>query len=298
MTAHRVAFPLFGALLLAGAAQAQGTSGPRVADSAVGYIDSAIPGDVFRFRFDASYDDTRPTRADFLYPKGGPGGPGLPQPETRVDFQELSSYLEWAASDRVSVFLNVPVRLINPEVNADHGGLSDIDFGFKYAFSRSEDRVLTFQFRTYTPTGDSRDGLGTNHATLEPGLLCYERLSDRLALESELRLWTPLGGTDFAGDIIRYGIGLHYDLYRGSRVTFTPVAEFVGWTLLDGKETVVPPSGVAFVQDASGETIFNAKLGFFIKFGDRADVYAGYGAPLTGDRWYDDTFRVQFRLFY
>jgi hypothetical protein len=298
MSAHRVPLPLFGALLLAGAVQAQGTSGPRVADSAVGYIDSAIPGDVFRFRFDASYDDTRPTRGDFLYPKGGPAGPGLPLPDTNVDFQELSAYLEWATSDRTSVFLNVPVRFINPLVNADHSGLSDIDFGIKYAFSRSDERVWTFQFRTYTPTGDAKDGLGTNHVTLEPALLCYDRLGDRLALESELRLWTPVGGTDFAGDIVRYGIGVHYDLYRGPRITLTPVVEFVGWTLLDGKEMVVPPSGVAFVQDASGETIFNAKVGFFIKFGDRADLYAGYGAPLTGDRWYDDTFRVQFRIFY
>jgi hypothetical protein len=298
MTAHQATLPLFGALLLVGTVQAQGTSGPRVADSAVGYIDSAIPGDVFRFRFDASYNDTRPTRADFLYPKGGPTGPGLPEPEPSVDFQELSAYLEWATSDRLSVFLDVPVRFINPELNADHSGLSDIDFGFKYALCRSEDRVFTFQFRTYTPTGDSKDGLGTNHVTLEPALLYYNRVADRLALESELRLWTPVGGTDFAGDIVRYGVGVHYELYRGSRLTVTPVAEFVGWTLLDGKETVVPPSGAVFVQDASGETIFNVKLGVFVKFGDRADVYAGYGAPVTGDRWYDDTFRVQFRIFY
>ena len=28
------------------------------------------------------------------------------------------------------------------------------------------------------------------------------------------------------------------------------------------------------------------------------DVYAGYGRPLTGDKWYENTFRVEFRLFY
>src|SRR5947209_1743766 len=84
------------------AARAQGTSGPRVSDSSVGYIDPAIPGDILRFRFDASFHDTRPTRAEFLYPKGAPLGPGLPEPEPRVDFQEISAYFEMAASERLS----------------------------------------------------------------------------------------------------------------------------------------------------------------------------------------------------
>lgn len=298
MATHRLFLSLFVAILVAHAAHAQGTSGPRVSDSSVGYIDSAITGDVFRFRFDAAYKDRRPTRAEFFYPRGGPAGPGLGEPEPSVDFQEFSAYLEKAVTGRLSAFIDVPVRFINPELNADHAGFSDLDAGFKFAFIQSEDRVATFQFRTYAPTGDSRRGLGTNHVSLEPAFLFYDRLTDRFGLESELRLWAPIGGTDFAGEIVRYGIGLHYDLFKTSRCTFTPVAEFVGWTLLDGKETVVPPSGVAFIHDAGGETILNAKLGMFVKFGDRADVYAGYGRPLTGDRWYENTFRLQFRLFY
>jgi hypothetical protein len=285
-------------VLMAGAARAQGTSGPRVSDSSVGYIDSAIPGDVFRFRFDAANNDRRPTRAEFFYPRGGPVGPGLPEPEPSVDFQELSAYVELATSDRLSAFINLPVRLINPDLNANHAGFADLDAGFKFAFIRSEDQVATFQFRTYAPTGDSHRGLGTNHVTVEPALLLYNKLADRLGVESELRLWTPIGGTDFAGEIVRYGIGLHYDLVKASQYTITPVAEFVGWTILDGKETVVPPSGAAFIHDAGGETILNAKLGVFLKLGDRADVYAGYGRPLTGDRWYENTVRLQFRLFY
>jgi hypothetical protein len=299
MATHGRVLSLFVIILLAGAAQGQGTIGPRVTDSSVGYIDSAIPGDVFRFRFDAAFKDHRPTRAEFFYPRGGPSGPGLHDPEPSVDFQELSAYLEMAVSDRFSAFVDVPARFIHPEVNPDHAGLSDLDAGFKFAFIQTEDWVATFQFRTYAPTGDSRLGLGTSHVSLEPALLSYNRLADRLGLESELRLWTPIGGTDFAGEIIRYGIGLHYDLFRTSHCTFTPVAEFVGWTVLDGKETVVPPSpGAAFIHEAGGETILNAKLGLRAKLGEWADVYAGYGRPLTGDRWYENIFRVQFRLFY
>jgi len=192
----------------------------------------------------------------------------------------------------------VPVRLLNPEVNRDHTGFSDLDAGFKYAFLYQDDLVATFQLRTYAPTGDSHRGLGTDHVSLEPALLLYSRLADRLALESELRLWVPVGGTNFAGEIIRYGVGLHYDVCRTTCYTVTPVIEFVGWTVLDGKESVVPPSGAAFVEDAAGQTIVNAKLGVRVKFGDRADFYSGYGQALTGNRWYADTVRVEFRLFY
>jgi hypothetical protein len=298
MTAQQWMASLVVVTVVASAAHAQGTSGPRVSDSSVGYIDPAIPGDVFRFRFDAAYNDRRPTRAEFFYPKGAPSGPGLPVPEPRVDYQELSAYLEMAASERLSGFINLPVRFLNPEVNANHAGFADLDAGFKFAFLQGDDQMATFQLRTYAPTGDSHRGLGTHHVSLEPALLLYNRLTDRLGLESEVRLWVPVGGTNFAGEIIRYGIGLHYDLCRTSHCTFTPVAELVGWTALDGKESVVPPSGIAFVHDAGGETIVNAKLGLRVKFGDRADLYSGYGRPLTGDRWYENILRVEFRLFY
>jgi hypothetical protein len=269
-----------------------------VSDSSVGYIDSAIPANLFRLRFDAAYNDREPTRAEFFYPRSAPLGPGLPVPEPRVNYQELSTYLEMLTTERLSVFVNLPARFLDPEVNPSHAGFSDLDAGFKFAFLQSEDQVTSFQLRTYAPTGDAHLGLGTRHVSLEPELLSYNRLTEKLGLETELRLWVPVGGTDFAGQIVRYGAGLHYDLYRISDCTLTPVVEFVGWTVLDGKESVVPPSGAPSVHDAGGETIINAKLGLRVKFGDRADVYGGYGRPLTGDRWYENIFRLEFRLFF
>jgi hypothetical protein len=298
MIVHRWIAALLVAALAWGSAHAQGTTGPTVSDSSVGYIDPAIPGNVFRFRFDAANEDRRPTRAEFFYPKGAPSGPGLPDPQPRVNFQELSAYLELAASERLSAFVNLPVRFLEPAKNGDHAGFSDLDAGFKFAFLRAEDQVATFQLRTYAPTGDSRRGLGTHHTSLEPAILLYERLSDRLGLESELRLWVPVGGTDFAGEIVRYGIGLHYDLFRTEHCTFTPVMEFIGWTVLDGKESGVLPSGGTFIEDAAGQTIINAKLGMRVKLEDWADFYVGYGRPLTGDRWYENIVRVELRLLF
>jgi hypothetical protein len=284
--------------LLPEIARAQGTGGPSSSDSRVGYIDNAIPGTMFRLRYDDSFNDRRPTRAEFLYPKGAPSGPGLPEPEPRVDFQELAAYLEYAPSERLSGFLELPVRFLHPAINADHAGFSDLSAGFKFALVREEDTVGTFQFRVFAPTGDSHRGLGTDHVSLEPAFLLYQRLTDRFTAESELRTWVPVGGTDFAGDIIRYGVGVSYDLCKVCNVQFAPVVEVVGWTVLDGKTSVVPPSGVAFVEDAGGQTIVNAKFGLRTKFGDHADLYAGYGHPLTGNRWYENTLRIELRLRY
>src|SRR5262249_3699537 len=140
--------------------------------------------------------------------------------------------------------------------------------------------------------------LGNNHVSLEPALLHYESLGERAALEGELRFWAPVGGTGFAGNIVRYGVGVHYDLAQTCQLKFTPVAELVGWTVLNGKESVVQAWGVPEVFQAAGDTIINAKLGVRVRFGDLADVYAGYGRPLTGDRWYENIWRVEFRLFF
>jgi hypothetical protein len=202
-----------------------------------------------------------------------------------------------AAGARLSGFVEVPYRFLNPEINANANGLADINASFKVALVDSRDLAATFQFRTYIPTGDAARGLGTNHVSLKPALLAYRRLGERLGLEGELRYLIPIGGTDFAGDLFRYGVGLSYDLPPARPLHLAPVAELVGWTVLSGKESVVSPAGVATVDSAAGDTIVNLKLGMRVK-GCGWDLYAGYGWPLTGDRWYDDIVRLEFRLWF
>ncbi len=271
--------------------------------SAVGYIDPAIPLTQFRLRLDAAYRDNRPDRAEFFYPKCGcfkiagldPRAPGPPLAETRVDYQDISSYFEFAPSKTFSGFVEIPVRFLNPEVNANTSGLADINAGFKWAFIYDEDTVATFQFRTYAPTGDAFKGLSTDHVSLEPAFLLFQRLTDRLNLEGELRDWIPIGGTDFAGNVIRYGVGLDYRLFKTGDFQVVPVAEFVGWTVLSGKEFANPP-GV--ILDAAGDTIVNVKVGARFWFGPHSDVYVGYGRALTGDVWYKDILRLEYRLVF
>jgi hypothetical protein len=291
--------------------------------SAAGYIDSAIPLTQFRLRFDSAYNDNRPDRADFFYPKCGcfkaagvdPNAPGPassvnPTAATRkVDYQELSSYLEIAVNPRLSGFAEVPVRWVDIAFspvngvgvpNDNHKGLSDVNFGFKYAALYTADTVLTFQLRVYSPTGDSTLGLGRNNWNLEPALLAYQRLGECFFLEAELRDFIPVASADdFAGNVLRYGVGLSCLVYNAPSFRVQPVTELVGWTVLSGQEGT--DSGA--VLKASGDTIVNAKFGLRLGFGQltqpgnvsKSDVYVGYGRALTGDVWYKDILRLEWR---
>jgi hypothetical protein len=159
--------------------------------------------------------------------------------------------------------------------------------------------------------------LGTGHYTLEPGLLLYRRLTERLVVQGEFMDWIPISAGSGAGSVLTYGGGIGYDLIQRPRFRFTPVAEVVGWTVLGGTEAVngtVPGTAVTtpagaqavlvngvfvpddhFFQSATGDTIVNLKLGVRSYFGDHSDLYVGYGRAVTGSRWYEDIFRLEYR---
>lgn len=279
--------------------EAQGISDvPTVRDSNVGYIDSALVGNQLRLRFDASYDNPRPSRAEFFYPQGGPFNPGPPRPNTKVDAQELTVSAEALLAEHLSGFVEVPERFIHPDVTDHAIGFSDLKAGCKYAFLERPDLVTTFQFRTYIPTGDGKRGLGTEHVSLEPALLVYKRFNERFGFEGELRDWVPIGGTAFAGNVVRYGVGVNAVLFQSEQFQVIPVLELVGWTVLGGRESV-PIAPLDFrIKDALGDTIVNAKFGVRLKIDGWGDLYSGYGQALTGDRWYANTFRLEWRLYF
>jgi hypothetical protein len=282
--------------------------GPTVSNSTVGYIDSAIPGNQIRIRFDAGYHNSVPNRGEFFYQRS-PESPG-DMAESNVSYQEFSAYVEAALNQQFSVFAEVPVRFLNPTVDENAKGIGDVNFGFKWAFLFEEDYVLTFQLRTYAPTGDGSNGLGNSHVTLEPALLGYYRLSDRLSTEGELRFWVPIthtpfvngsvsgGSADFDSDVIRYGIGVHYDVYRTERFVIAPVTEVVGWTFLNGKKTIALPDLTGVDLSASGDTIVNLKIGSRFKVPNLGDLYVGYGRSLTGERMYRDIIRAELRFVF
>lgn len=262
-----------------------------IRDSSVGYIDPAAPADQIRLRTDFGYNFRNPNRAEFFY------GKGLPRAERSVDFADQTLYLETTIGPCASLFVESGVRFLNPDRNDNTAGLGDTNVGFKYALYMDACSILTAQVRTYLPTGAESRGLGTGHVSVEPALLGFVRLSEDLGLAGEVRYWCPIDGTDFAGAVLRYGLGLRYDAVRTDDLLVAPTLEAIGWTVLDGRETQFQPNGTGLVRDVDQMTIVNLKAGVRVDVG-RAGMYVGYGRAVTGSKWYEDIVRVEFRWLY
>ncbi len=292
-----------------------------VSDSGVGYIDSAVLATQFRVRFDAGYNSIFADRVEFQYAKYN--DPGLPLVETAIDsHQELSAYVEWAPFELLSVFADVPLRWINPEINDNTGGLYDINAGAKLALYETDRSLLTAQLRTYIPTGDIDAGLSAGHVSLEPSLLCLTKLSRRLTLETEIRDWIPIdasttgpggsggggggggggmgpgGRREFGGNVLRWGAGLTYLACDSPGFTVSPVTELVGWHVFSGLKSDTAGQRISAQNDA----IVNAKFG--LRLGRKKcgldcrpsdTIFIGYGTALTDEIWYSDILRVEMR---
>lgn len=281
-------------------------SKPPVEGSTVGYIDDAIVGSQVRVRFDAAFGDDQFDMAEFLFAEsrynGGTAaglGPGLPDDLT---FQQLYMRGEYAPKKFLSFLADVPVRLVQPQGFAagapfgDQGGLSDVSVGMKLAALARTREYVTFQLVGTFPSGDSKKGLGTDHYTLAPLLLYYQKLSNRLTVESELGDSHPIGGDTpgFAGDVIEYGAGPSFVAYRSDKVRFAPVVELVVWKVLGGEWSDSTQPGMP--QSADANNIINLKFGARTSIGENTSFYVGYGHKLTSDNyWYEQILRVEYR---
>lgn len=317
--------------------QQQLTGGRRRRRSAgssnVGYIDNAIIGNQLQIRYDFAKGVNRADRVEFIYGKCGcyrevgvdPNAPGPAVPlggrdpfttpfiETVLDYHEVVLDVEYAPHARFSLFAEVPYRFLKTQVIPENSGIGDIRTGVKVGLVAEDSYAFTVQLGAYLPTGDAMKGLGTDHVSLEPALLYYGALTDRLKLEGELRYWIPISpstaaGTgadfdptdDFAGGVFRYGLGVGYDVSPSGPVRFTPVVELVGWSIVSGIATGTTDGTLttATFEDASGITIVNVKVG--ARFGVREDdaIFIGYGESLTKWWWYERVVRAEYRFVF
>jgi hypothetical protein len=270
-----------------------------------------LPGGVFnpQAALAAGYDPR--ARGPQHFPIVPPFNPAFTRSfggDPRINYQELATYLEYAPARNFSSFIELPARFLDPTLVRNNYGFSDLNMGFKYAFVAEPDEYYTFQFRTYVPTGAADRGLGTGHPTLEPALLVFQRLTDRLYFSGEFRDWIPVAGSNFAGNILRYGMGLTYNIVLTPTFRVAPVNEVVGWTILGGKELV--PNSSPLGVNVAGQTIVNEKIGLRIGLGDynragggsalndRHSLYVGYGQAMTGDHWYKHDIRVEYNFWF
>jgi len=292
------------------------SEGPPVQGSTVGYIDNAVVGSEIRVRFDAGFGDTQPDIAEFFYAQCGCDGgtaagpkPGL---ATNLNFQQLYLRGEFAPKKFLSFLFDVPVRWVQPTSFApgtiptgeqgfgDQGGISDVSAGFKLALISSPRQYLTFQSIGTFPSGDSHEGLGTDHYTYAPALLYFQKVTDGFTLEAEAGDSHPIGGDTpgFAGDVVEYGVGPSFAAYKSDKVQFAPVVELVGWRIFGGmwnNAAQLAQTGHP-LDTADGSNIVNLKVGARTTFGSSNSFYVGYGHALTtANRWYSQILRVEYR---
>jgi len=272
------------------------TTGTEIALTAPGaYLDSAVPMTLVRFRFQDGFNDNFPNRGEFFYAANG-----LPLREKKIDFQEYREYIEYAPTQTMSVFAEIPERSIEPDVNRSHSGLSDVNAGFKYVLLHGSSEYLTFQLRGYFPSGDKDEGLGTGHVSLEPGLLYFGQ-ADRWQLQAEVKDWIPIGGdTDFNSNVIEFGAGLGYVLADDGRFVVTPVGEVVGWTFIGGEKQNAETDGPV---SANGDTIVNIKPGLRVGWKrpddplgfQRISLYGGWSTAITEQHLYQSAILFELR---
>ena len=167
--------------------------------------------------------------------------------------------------------------------------------GVKASIFSNENSLLTAQVQGFFPSGDATKGLGTDHGSFEAALLFHQRLSDRLTIESQFGDWHPIGGssangTDYAGDVLFYGIGPSFELVNNGRLRFAPVIELVGWHVLGGLQQDAGTLG-----PAEGTNIVNLKFGARTTFDEVSSFYVGYGHALTDAVWYNNIIRFEYR---
>jgi hypothetical protein len=258
------------------------------AETFVSFIDSALPRSQGRFFFDDVTRMRRPTRAGYFFPN-------LPRLETSIDYFQLTTYGEIAIIPSVSAFLETPVLFLEPDVNRHYWGLGNMDLGVKWGLLNMPNFLGTLQLRAYVPTA-TRSALGVHQFSMEPAFLFNASFLDCLTLEGEAKYWFPISNNYYNGQMLQYGVGLAYGQRDPNNIWIAPVIEGIGWTVLSGRELV--PGPMPAVMSSRGENIFNIYGGVRFGLGNSMSVYAGYGHSITGDYWYKDIWRLEFRFFF
>jgi len=214
-----------------------------VSDSGIGhervmfapfYIEPALPQNLTGMRIETGTDLYYPDRAELFWASPG-RGPTLP--EVEVDYQDVILDIT-SGSDSFSMTTEIPIRYIDPVVNPNTVGLGDISIATKRVMIDGDRWTVSRYFKFILPTGSKSRGLGTGHLSMEPGLLASMKWTERTFLFGEIRYLFALGGNStYAGQRLRYGLGVSTIAYETDSFAILPTLEVSGWSVLDGSKT-------------------------------------------------------------
>ncbi len=275
------------------------------------FADYARPRTVTRLRYDNLTNLVRPDRNQYFLKRTRSGGKftirGVTfQTDPSVKhLQQLYLYQE-AAGAMGSFFVEIPYRELNPLFSPTQAGFSDINFGLKSLFFDTELLQIAFQFRTYTPSGNAFNGLGTGHFSLDPSLMASLKLCPETFLQSQLGQWIPLGGTaPIAGGILYSYTSLNQVL-----LWCTPDSPLIGtlemdsWSFENGGFTRPIPAAKSFrgtdpkLRTGGGVSYFNIGPGLRWSICNRLDLGGAITWATTYPHWADPWFRFEVRFLF
>jgi hypothetical protein len=246
-------------------------------------------------RYDAGMNFTMPDRNEYFWARTGTGGKGPPAVESRLNYQELKLYTE-AGNGGFSAIFEMPYRVVDPTVNPYDAGWADLMIGTKALLVDCELMQIAFEFKTFIPTGSSRQGFGTGHVSLEPSLLGTLKIAPKTYLQTQISEWIPIGGdNDFAGCILHYHASLNHVLCCKGAFQLVGTSEFFGYTFQDGLTHNPPGVGLPDVVKSSGESIWYVGPGLRLFYCDKYDVGFGAAFSVSDDHFADQLYRLEFR---
>jgi hypothetical protein len=275
------------------------------------FVDTARPRTLQRVRYNALTDIQFPDRAEYFWARemlpGGPGrGPGKPKyikvakryrGELSTNISQLTYYQE-AASERASFFIELPYQATNPVITPRHAGFGDMNLGSKAMFFDCELMQLTFQFRTFIPTGNPAYGTGNGHTTLEPSLLTSVRLAPSTYFQGQLAEWIPLGGdTNYEGSVLHYHFSFNQVLCNVAPDSpLIGTFEMNGYSFQTGGYT--DPTAKTPQRYAGGTGYFNIGPGLRLSICNNLDFGAAVAFPISEPHMVGSSVRVEVRFLY
>jgi hypothetical protein len=266
------------------------------------FADYARPYTVTRFRYDNLEAMSRPDRNQFWIQQAkATRKNGNPINNLRARLQQFYIYQE-AAGEKGSFFIEYPYRQINQSYAPTQAGFSDLNFGIKSLWFDCELLQVTFQFRTYTPTGNGMNNLGTGHFSLDPSILTSLKLGPSTYFQGQFGNWIPLGGNqNLAGGIFYWFMSLNQILwYTTPDSPFIATLEMDGWSFENGGYTnlIKPGQNSVFVQKGGGVSYFNIGPGFRQSICNRMDVGGAITFATNTVHWAQPWFRFEVRFLF
>lgn len=263
------------------------------------FADYARPRTVTRLRYDNLEDMTRPDRNQFWINQVKP----VPT-KSRIfaRLQEVYLYQE-VASERGSLFVEVPYRQINPSWEPTQAGFGDINFGIKSLWYDREMLQITFQMRTFMPSGNFTNNLGTGQFALDPSILTSLKLSPTTYFQGQFGNWIPLGGPGvnhtLAGGVFYWLMSLNQVLwYTTPDSPLIATLEMDGWSFENGGYTAITRNGTDLIEKGGGVSYFNIGPGLRQSICNQIDFGGAITFATNTAHWAQPWFRFEIRVLF